>query len=162
MKNQILKIVQLALIVSIVFISVNCNNQGDQQTDSTSIISQNENELSDNFFKIDTPQDGSEIRGTISVQGRHDIPANTKVWILLHDGFGYYLQNPPAIVLPNKTWKQDNTIANGGVKAIMVASVGDTGHERFSQMVTDGMFGQFTELPDDLTFLDAVSVINPK
>ncbi len=112
------------------------------------------------FFKIDNPKPNEKVNGQITVKGRHDFPTNTNVWILLHDGFGYYLQNPAVTLFEGGTWKQSNSIANGGIKSIMAVSVGSAGHKRFEEMVKEKKFGQFTDLPNDIKQLDEVEVTN--
>jgi hypothetical protein len=81
---------------------MDCGNRSDPQTTKAPVTYQVEDDVNDIFFKIDDPKENSQISGKFTVQGRHEISTDSHVWILLHDGFSYYLQNPQVTLYQDK------------------------------------------------------------
>ena len=74
----------------------------------------------------------------IEVEGHHNLPLDTHVWIFLEDIYGnYYLQNPPVRLSADKSWCASNIRPGREIRYIIVLRVGDRGHRIIQRWVKD-------------------------
>jgi len=111
-------------------------------------------------FRFEFPISNASLHGRISAEGRHRCDTEANVWIILSDGFGYYLQSPEVSIYANGSWDQDNISLGGGIKSIIAVQVNEEGHNEFKRKVKRGEWGQFKTLPNGSKKLEKIRIRN--
>ncbi|MCG8698517.1 MAG: hypothetical protein MI922_10725 [Bacteroidales bacterium] len=114
---------------------------------------------SDLGFKFNFPKPNQRLSGKIAVHGQHKFKNEEKIWILLDDGIGYYLQNPP-IAFYNGKWEQLNIHLGGGIIRIHAVLVNDKAHKEFLKKVKNEEWGQFSLIPKGGKKIATIAIIN--
>jgi hypothetical protein len=146
----------LAFVAILAFISVSCSQSSPPDQNQSSQSGAIAKEF---FFRIDFPKPNADLKGTITTKGSHNYDTSQHIWIILSDGFGYYLQNPE-VTLYAKTWEHSRVSLGGGIRSIIAVLVTDAGHREFQGKANRGEWGQFSSLPDGTKRLAAVPIIN--
>jgi hypothetical protein len=111
---------------------------------------------------IEFPKPGKVPPGETKSFGHHNLPLDTKVWILLQDRHGnYYLQNPPVRLEKDGTWSQDHMVVGRDIVRIIVIQVTPHGNSEFEAKVRDRRWEGFSPLTGPSTELDAVKIEVP-
>ncbi len=110
-------------------------------------------------FRFDYPKPNSALTGRITAKGPHNYGISSHIWIVLSDGYGYYLQSPE-VTLYDTSWVHDNVTLGGNIKSIVVVLVTDAGNETFSKMASEGSWGQFRTLPAGSRRIAALPIRN--
>ena len=115
------------------------------------------------YFTIDHPYEGQLLhRGKMypSPQGRHNLPVDAMVWIVLVDqGGSYYIQRPTVKLNPDSTWIGENVILGSGMKRIMAVSVTVEGNETFREKSVKGMRITYKTLPEGSIILASIRIM---
>lgn len=137
-------------VIFIIPLTISCGKGETEKTQS----------LVCNNFKFEFPQVNSELSGKITAKGTHNCVLSDHIWIVLHDGYGYYLQSPEVSLFNNGTWEHDAISLGGGIKSIQAILVNEAGHEIFSKRVQKHDFGQLDMLPTGYIKLASIPIRN--
>ena len=95
----------------------------------------------------------------LTIQGSYTSEGSGLVWVVLRDNFGnYYLQNPPVQFNGGGTWTATNITPRSGITTIDFVAVTPDGNGTFQQMVSNGDFGAFTQLPQGSLILRSATI----
>lgn len=128
------------------------------------IFSKSKNDDNNNnklFLRFTYPKANSTLKGRITAKGTHNYDISEHIWIILSDGFGYYVQSPEISLYEGK-WEHENINLNGGVKSIIALWVNEKGHKEFLEKVKNEEWGQFYMLPPGSKKIAIVEIKNPK
>lgn len=100
--------------------------------------------------------------GETKSYGHHNLPFDTKIWILLMDKENrYYLQNPPVRLERDGTWSQHHIILGPDLVRIIAVQVTLHGNSEFETRVKRSGWGPFRRLPMCSTELALVKIETP-
>ncbi len=111
-----------------------------------------------NEFRFEYPISNTPVKGKISAGGTQKCDSGVHVWIVLSDGFGYYLQSPEVSLYKNGKWNQDAINISDGIKSIIAILVNEDGHKYFKQKEKNGEWGQFKDIPAGYEKLSVVEI----
>lgn len=150
-KISMLNLFLILIFVLNIFFFISCKSNS---TDGESVPS-----TDNHFFKIDYPKPNTPLKGRITVKGSHDFDISSHIWILLSDGYGYYLQSPETSLYEGQ-WEHNNVNLGGGIKSIVAVLVNEKGHEEFLKKARNNEWGQFKKLPKGSKKIAAIPIKN--
>ncbi|MBK8043928.1 MAG: hypothetical protein IPK21_15475 [Haliscomenobacter sp.] len=109
-------------------------------------------------LKFDAPSYPFKL-GPLSVSGHHNLPTQSKVWLLLHDGKLYYLQNARLNLESSGNWTNHGVNVGHGIKSIHAVLVTDEGDLLFQQKIANSDYSGFSILPAGSRELDSANLI---
>ena len=148
--------IYFSLVILALFL-LSCASDGNGPETPTNTNSQTQNE--ECAFKVEYPEPNDVVTGEINAGGSHNCPISAHIWIVLSDGYGYYLQSPE-VTLYEETWEHNNIHLGGGIKSIIVVWVDENGHNEFLKKVKNKEWGQFSQLPYGSKKIAAVPIKN--
>lgn len=131
---------------------------------SSHVFSQNGNNVEQKrYLRINFPKPSESFpKGSrITVKGTHNYDISEHIWIILSDGYGFYLQSPEISLYDDGKWEQNNVCLGGGINSIIAVLVNEKGNKEFLKKVENKEWGQFKELPDGSKKLASIKIKNP-
>jgi tetratricopeptide (TPR) repeat protein len=114
-------------------------------------------------FSVTTLHQGQVIQNTdipLTVQGRYSLEGSGQVWVVLMDTRGqHYLQHPPVHFNGNRTWTATNITPGPGITEVNFVYVTSQGNRVFQQMVANGNFSAFSDLPIGSQVLQSIRIV---